>query len=227
MPSVSVRLSKPQTDDLAAICGLGVNRLNQLADAIERMNPSIKRQELRRVIAEAINDNVSANAAWRALPALAIAFRRYNVTASDLLASVRESLVSQGWDEKQLLLWHESQPVIEKMLMSPAVVLPAKARELAFDFERIYTRARILTDIRPVFDDARDEIVGADITQTLRLDYTSRNDSFSSLSLALEMADIEQLRKCCEDALRKANASREMIENKCGIEASLPGDRSK
>jgi hypothetical protein len=111
--------------------------------------------------------------------------------------------------------------------MSPAVVLPAKARELAFDFERIYTRARILTDIRPVFDDARNEIMGANVTQTLRLDYTSRNDSSTSLSLALDMSDIEELRKCCKDALRKATISREKIEASWGIEAALPGEGIK
>jgi hypothetical protein len=33
MPSVSVRLSKSQVDDLIAMCQLGVGALNQLADA--------------------------------------------------------------------------------------------------------------------------------------------------------------------------------------------------
>jgi hypothetical protein len=227
MPSVSVRLSKAQTDDLATICGLGVARLNQLADALDQTKPSIDRRELRRVIAGVAGESQAVDAAWRALPALAIAFRRFNVTASDLLDSVRKSLVNQGWKEEDLRSWHECRPVIEKILMSPAVVLPAKARELAFDFERIYTRARILTDVRPIFDDPRNEIIGANITQTLRLDYTSRNDSSTSLSLALDMSDIAELKKCCEDALRKADISREMIQTKWGIEAALPGEGTK
>ncbi len=227
MPSVSVRLSKSQTEDLAAICRLGVGRLNQLATAFEQIKPSISRRTLKNVIAQIVDDPQAVNAAWRALPALAIAFRRFNVTASNLLESVRQSLVDYGWKEEELRAWHECSPVLEKMLLSPAVVLPAKARELAFDFERIYTRARILTDIRPVFDDARNEIVGANVTQTLRLDYTSRNDLSTSLSLALDMSDIEELRKCCEDALRKANISRERIEASWGIEAALPGEGAK
>jgi hypothetical protein len=227
MPSVSVRLSKSQTDDLAVICELGVGPLNALASALDSMKPTINRRELRRVIAETTGAPQATDAAWRAIPALAIAFRRFNVPASDLLDSIRESLVVQGWNEDQLRTWHECRPVIEKLLLSPAVGLPAKARELAFDFERIYSRARILTDIRPVFDDARNEIAGANITQTLRLEYTSRNGSSTSLSLALDMSDIEALRKCCDDALRKAQISLEQIQTKWDIEAALPGEGTK
>jgi hypothetical protein len=225
MASVSVRLSKAQIEDLAAICGLGVGRLNQMAEALYRAKPSVGRQGLRRVIAEAAGDERAAAAAMRALPALAIAARRFYVTPSDLLSSIRENLENQGWQD--LRKWHECQPVIEKILGLPAVILPAKARELAVDFERFYTRARILTDIRPVFSDAKTEILGADISQTLRLDYTSRSDSAATLSLALDTADIEELKKCCEEALQKASVVRQDIENKWGLEVALPGEHSR
>ena len=43
MPSVSVRLSKSQIDDLLAMCGLKASGLNRVAEALERMKPRATR----------------------------------------------------------------------------------------------------------------------------------------------------------------------------------------
>src|SRR5206468_2991943 len=102
--------------------------------------------------------------------------------------------------------------------------LYAKARDLAFDFERLYTRARILTDIRPIYDDPRNAIVGADIIQSLRLDYVSSDGDTKTITIALDIPDLEQLKKCCEDALQKSEVARKLIEGS-GLEVVLPGER--
>jgi hypothetical protein len=224
MPSVSVRLAKSQIDDLIAMCGLGASGLNRVADALDRMKPTIRRSELRRVISEAAGEAKASEATARALPGLAAAIRKYNISSSDLLESVQSGLIAQNGEKATSFLWHECRPIIEKMLSAPAVSLYAKARDLAFDFERLYARARVLTDIRPVYDDSRNIIIGADITQTLRLDYFSSEAETKTIALALDILDIEQLKKCCEDALQKSEAARKLIEG-TGLEVVLPGER--
>jgi hypothetical protein len=223
MPSVSVRLARSQIDDIVSLCRLGPPQLNALADALQDTRPTIKRDELRRVVAETITDPAAAQGARRVLSGLSTATRRFNVPSTELLESVGENLLTQKLDESDLRAWHESRPIIERMLSAPIIGLDAKAKDLAFDFERLYARARILTDIRPVFDDARDDIVGVDITQTLRLDYMSPvRDGATTLSIAMDTADIEQLKKCCEDALQKANKAREYME-KINLDVAMPG----
>jgi hypothetical protein len=224
MPSVSVRLSKSQIDDLLAMCGPGANGLNRVAEALERTKPTIKHTELRRVISQAAGEGIASEATSRALPGLAMAIRRFNIQPSDLLESVQSGLISQNLPNDAALRWHECRPIIEKMLSTAAITLYAKARDLAFDFERLYTRARVLTDIRPVFDDSRNVIVGAEITQTLRLDYLSSEADNKTITIALDIADIEQLKKCCDDALQKASAARKLIDD-TGLEVVLPGER--
>lgn len=224
MPSVSVRLSRSQIDDLVAMSGLGTIGLNQAADALERTKPTIKRTELRRAISSVVNDERALAAFLRALPGLATAIRKYNVSATDLLDSVQSGLLAQNVGDATLRNWHECRPVIERMLSSVAVRLYAKAREIAFDFERLYARARILTDIRPVYDDDRNVIIGTDITQTLRLDYFTSEAETKTITIALDTPDLEQLKKCCEDALQKAEVARKLIENS-GLEVVPPGER--
>jgi len=159
----------------------------------------------------------------RALSGLATAIRKFNIPASNLFEMVQSSLGELS--EQDMLLWHECKPIIQRIVSSEFVTLYAKARDLAFDFERLFARSRILTDIRPVFDDERNIIVGADITQTLRLDFFSpERTTTNSMSFALDLADIEQLRKACEEALRKAKAARNLIDEKTGLNAVLAGE---
>jgi hypothetical protein len=225
MPSVSVRLDKSQIDDLIAMCDLGAAGLNKIADRLEQMKPTIKRNALNREITEAAGGGPGATAAVRALPGLAAAIRKYNLSANDLLDSIQSGLIGQALDTT-LRNWHECRPVITRILLSPPVVLYAKARDLAFDFERVYARARILTDIRPVYDDSRNVIIGANITQTLRIDYFQPESDTKTVTIALDMLDVDQLKKCCEDALQKADVAKQLLEQS-GLDVALPGERQQ
>jgi hypothetical protein len=222
MPSISTNPSKSQKNDLLAICRLGAVRLNAVAGSLEQRKATVKRSEFRRIISETFDDTHAAEAARRALPGLATAIRKFNISAISLFEMIESSL--NGFSEQEMLSWHECQPIIQRIVSSGFVTLYAKARDLAFDFERLYARSRILTDIRPVFDDPRDTIVGANITQTLRLDYFTADSVTNSISVALDVSDIEQLRKACEEALRKAEAARALVERNPELNAVLPGE---
>lgn len=222
MPSVSANLSKSQVADLLAICRSGAVRLNQLANALEQQRPTVKRSEFRRAISDSLNDAQAAIAAARALPGLATAIRKFDIRASRLFEMFQNSF--EGMTNSDRTAWHECWPIIERIVSTDFVTLYAKARDLAFDFERLYARARILTDIRPVFDDGRNVIVGTDITQTLRIDYFSSESNANSISIAMDVADIEQLRRACEDALKKTTVARDLIEKNTPLEAALPGE---
>ena len=222
MPSVSTNLSKSQRGDLMTLCQVGAAKLNQVASVLEQHRPTIKRSEFRKLISEAFDDPQVSAAASRALPGLATALRKFNISAARLFEMIGSSFHDMQETEKKS--WHECRPIIQQMTSSECVMVYAKARDLAFDFERLYAQARILTDIRPVFDDSRNEIIGADITETLRLDYFLPESTSNSVSIAMDVADIEQLQKVCEDALRKAEAARKLMEDKAALPAVLPGE---
>jgi hypothetical protein len=226
MPSISVNLPRSHVDDLVAVCRIGTVRLNQIADALHRMPLALKRSEIRRVIASAAGDGQETQVTDRVLGGLAIAIRHFNVPAGDLLDKIQISLFSSNLSEEDKSSWHECRPIIEKMLSASSLRSSVKARELSYDFDNIYAQARILVDIRPVFDDVKEVIIGADITHTLRLEYITEGDDTTILSVAMDRDDIRKLQECCEEALRKSDKAISLVQNQ-KLEAFTPGGESE
>ena len=63
--------------------------------------------------------------------------------------------------------------------------------------------------------------------QTLRLEYASQQGDHTNLSIALDLDDVRQLSETCDRALRKAQASVDLIQGKCAIEAIIIGEKDK
>jgi hypothetical protein len=224
MPSVSVKLAQGQVDDLVIVRRVGTSQLNALAERLERMTLTIRRSELRRVIADVVGTE-PATAVRRVLTGLAFAIRTRGVPPADLLKVMGESLRSQGWTEEDLLRWHECSPVLVRLVTAPSVVLTTKARDLAEDFERALTGARILTDIRPVYSESDDDIVGAEVIQTLRIEYDGRSDNNTgTISFALDLEDIKKLKTACDRAITKAESAKKLMSNPLGDEVLVLGE---
>jgi hypothetical protein len=224
MPSFSIKLSQSQAEDLTTICGLGAHRLNALAEALSGKT-TIRRSELRRIIASVVDDEKVVRALSRVFLGLAFAIRSQRRTSADLMKALDEALRSP--DLKGVpdpLLWHECAPIIEQMITSPSVMLSTKARDLAEDFERALISARILTDVRPVYNHA-DDIVGAEIIQTLRIEFDSRADkNTGTISFGLDLEDIKHLLTACERALKKAEAANTLMRAGLGDEVLVLGE---
>lgn len=154
---------------------------------------------------------------------LALTDRRTGPTEGFSLDGIDRNYASVFLDEDQQKVWRECRPIIGEMVLTPIAQIVAKATDLAFDFARLCVRARILTDVRPVFTEARDAIVGAAITQTLRVDYTSPDGDDQTISFALDEKDLKALFNACSDALQKAAKARNLIEES-GRDAIIVGE---
>lgn len=222
MPTARIVLGRSQAEDLAALCSIGGERLSRIARTIEDSKPTINWEKIGGLIG-AEPDEETSRSVRRVLLGLGRASRRGVGTIAELLNSVGEFLQSQ-WDEPRLEQWRECRPAIERLLNTESVVLASKAADLATDFDRLLVGARILTDIRPVFDVPRDEIIGSVITQTLIIEYISPEGEQGTLSVAVDSDDIEELRKACETAAKKSKIARTVTENKLRVEAIMSGE---
>jgi hypothetical protein len=83
------------------------------------------------------------------------------------------------------------------------VALSFKAQKLAYLHERIFRDADILTDIRPIFNEAGEAVLSAIIGQTLTITFT-RVGATERIHLALDAGDVLGLRKACDRAILKA-----------------------
>lgn len=128
--------------------------------------------------------------------------RRYRISPDVLVESLRTSFKVD-----------EPGTGITGLLQSKVVQRFAKALTLRNEYERIVTDTRILTDIRPIFDDDEDEpnVEAAIVNHTLRFSYTS-GDGDHEIHFALDAADLTKLTAQIERALKKDKASQVLTE---------------
>jgi hypothetical protein len=220
MPDRIIRLSKSQADDIVTVCSFGGDALLRVANAIEAMPTTIRKEKIEESFAAQLGSEKS-KPLTRMLLGLATVHRRNFDNVAALLESI--SLPTE-WDEAKRAKWLECRPAFERLLSLESVVLATKAIDLSFDVERFCVGTRIITDIRPVFDLARNQIAGSTIRQTLRLEYMSLDGTVASVSIGLDADDIDRLKKACEEANHKAIVARETLTKSGITEIIVPGE---
>jgi hypothetical protein len=217
------RLTPSQRQDIAATCDIGATRLNEIAGKIEFQRLTIRRSKIEKIFHdEAGPENGTALA--NLLFGIAGTFRRTPTSPKEFLDRMSNAIEAAAPEEPGLNKWGSCRPAIERLLSTHSVTLAAKALDISYDFERVYIAGRLLTSIRPVFDDPRESIVGSTIVQTLRIEYVAGNGDQSSISIAVDADDIRQLMTECERSLNKAKTAKTQIEHKWNLEAIIPGE---
>ena len=88
--------------------------------------------------------------------------------------------------------------------------ITSKAFDILTDAERVFYSAKILTDVRPVFDDQGNKIEGAVIMHNLRIHFGQDNDH-RDFFVALDTNDIKELRTVLDRAEKKAKSLEELL----------------
>jgi hypothetical protein len=223
MLTPTLRLSDSQIRDLAVVCEIGASRLEIIASGLSRQKPTIRRNTIDDYLRENLGHERAAVLS-RLLFGIAGTFRRTHSSATEVLDSITPAVKAQEGEDDRLKLWDGCRSGFEKLLTSDAVSLAAKAIDISYDFERVFLTGRLLTSIRPVFDDDREEIVGSTIVQTLRMEFIASNGDQSSISIAMDSDDIKLLRKECDTALNKAEKAKSEMESKFRLDAMIAGE---
>jgi hypothetical protein len=119
-------------------------------------------------------------------------------------------LNSINWDEGRQL-------VAELMKFDHALGVSAKIIGVVSDHDHVYCRARILTDIRPVFASSVTEPPAAMVVvHTLRLSYHSFSNAgeIQGFYLALDSSDLEELQQQIERAIEKEKTLKSVLSSK-------------
>ncbi len=102
---------------------------------------------------------------------------------------------------------------LQKLLRVPSLATGAKATNVLYQIERNLVTSRVISDIRPIFDLESDEINGALVIHTLKLEYFSDDtDNTKEFFVSLNAADIDQLIHNLTRAKRKAQRLREALQ---------------
>jgi hypothetical protein len=223
MLAPNFRLSPSQRHDIAVACEIGASRLGMIASKIDALGLTIRRSRIEKILHDNLGQE-TGTALGHLLFGIAGTFRRTPTSAKDFLDGISAAIEAASEEEPSFKKWGDCRPALERLLTTQSISLAAKVLDISYDFERVYLAGRLLTSIRPVFDDPRERILGSTIVQTLRIEFIAPNGDQSSISIAVDSDDIRQLITECERALNKAETAKAEIEKKCGYEAIIPGE---
>jgi len=96
------------------------------------------------------------------------------------------------------------------------VVLAAKVFDVQHEYEKVFRKARIMTDIRPVFDPSGAEAIGAMVVHSLSVAY-AQGGEHKEIVFAMDDSDMSALRKLLDRAETKSKTAEKLIE-KTGIQ---------
>ncbi len=221
--SLQLRATMQQLVDLKKIAELGVDNLGNVFEILQSLtNPTLGPQELLAVVSELLPDD--AECLVRQLLSLQGLMRQTGRPVDEVMSGLRTAIEREGADVGlNLTEWDNIVDILKQLVQQQCVRLSATAIELAYDYANLLRRTKLLTDIRPLFNEDADSIEGAVVSYTLRLHYNSA-DGEHELSVALDQADVQDLVAQCNRALKKAATSRSLMVDKCGIAVTVSGE---
>lgn len=171
-------------------------------------------EDLQRVVAR-VADEEKASELSMALLNLVHLKRAHLAAPADLHSAIRTALARrtgpQRWSADDLAKWDAVGARLNALLTLDSLLVLEKVLDLKFDHESILQRARLITEMQPVFSEDLSDIRSFLVAHTLRVDYTRANRA-ESLSLALDEQDLVLLKKECERALQKARLVRDRMK---------------
>ncbi|MHC9292037.1 hypothetical protein ACRCUN_06190 [Mycobacterium sp. LTG2003] len=194
----SLRIPDGDRDALVGLLKLGTADGKELSTAIDASDGSFNS------VADLLGKHdVDGRTAFTSLMSLMAAGRRFRISSDALVEVLTNSF---GVEDAGM--------GITALLNNATIQRYAKALTLRNEYERIVTDTRILSDIRPVFDDDEENpgIRAAIVNHTLRFTYTAGDGERHESHFALDVHDLEKLKAQIERALKKDKASQSLVE---------------
>lgn len=222
--ALQLPVSAEQLDDLRRVVKLGPDLLGRVAAAIEDLRkPPLSASQLVFAVAAVIGEGDAERLVRQILGIHGFAIQTGH-SISDVLSGLGDVIERQTPEaDMPIELWRAVEPRVKALVEARCVRLTTRAMDLAFDYTNLLRNARIITDIRPVFDLAGHTIEAAVVSYTLRIHYFS-DDGEHELSIAMSESDVAEFREQCDRAIRKAATAKTTMENRCGIPASISGE---
>lgn len=223
-----MNFEKYQLDDFLAISSLEPDALSEVYKNIETsiIGP-VSYEKLKETIEEVLGDKKSiASALVRELIIIRGSFRKKDFEIEDIRNSILNAInVDPDWSEEQINSWKKIEQIFLEILELPIVRIITRAINLSYEYSNIWKGARILTDIRPIFDELGKSIEGSVISHCFRLRFDSVNGR-NELNVALDISDIESLLEQCNRAITKAKTAKQFMETNAKVPTMISGDRN-
>jgi hypothetical protein len=211
---ITLTLRKEQLADLKVIRDLGPELLQSVIDKLSNVKLlPIRASELYLAITEALPERKrEANAIMSLLMWLYPVRRQRDLSVEDIMEGLQHGINAQKekWEKSEEAAWTAIQPQLQKLLSLQSVLTLIKGLELIYDHQNLLQNMKILTDVRPIYNEDASDISGAIVSYTLRLDYNTIGHN-KTISLAMDKDDVRKLRNMCDRALKKSETAKKFM----------------
>lgn len=227
--AIHLNLSRLQIEDLNAIRELGEEQLNKVLDRLKLEDDIVlTTSKIKDALREVLDgEDQIITRVIRQLLSLNGLLRQRDLEVDEVVASVLLSVLDCGrqWSEEEIDGWNSFKSCLVELLQLKCFRVLEKTLNLSYEYANLLQSTRVITDIRPIFNEEKTEIDGAVISFTLRIQYDSA-DSDHGLSLTIDEGDIDHLIKQCEEAKKKAKVAQECMTKKAAINTVISGGSS-
>jgi hypothetical protein len=102
-------------------------------------------------------------------------------------------------------------PQLTSLLKTPSIDVSSRANDVQHEYEKLFSSARILTDLRPLFGSSGTEILGMMIVHNLEISY-HHNHEYKEAFFAMDESDLALLRKALDRAELKAASLQQVLK---------------
>jgi hypothetical protein len=214
--------------DARQILSLDDDAYRRLATQLSKADTFLSRSELAAVVAEAVGEGSDRLA--KVIYGIAQIVHDADMPASeamDVLATgIEDKSTSLGLEERRTLIER-----LRKLVAEPiGFAKQFKARQLVDAIGAELDAFRIICDMRPVFDQGRERIVGAVPITMLRLEYTRTDGDSAVVEVRVTEKQLTQFGERVEEARRKLRIIKDLLtQSKITIpktKSTVPEDES-
>jgi hypothetical protein len=211
----TLRIPDAYADGLRQLASLSAEDYKSIASALEKVPPRLKSSEL----AESLQDAVPSIALTdlRKIIETASSFAtsfgpQEEVTIDQFVTDLLEAMHGDPdrFGEPPKLGWDDFREEIASLLASKTLRLSSRADDIQHEQTNLFTGARILSDIRTVFDAETVEPQAALVIHQMKITYF-HNGEYQDIYIAMDNADLRSLRAVIERAERKTDQLKTLI----------------
>jgi hypothetical protein len=202
-----------------ALVGLDDLQFDELVKALEETPPVLDSESFVDGVISRVTTFASdvARIVLTELLAMLYSGSRSSVSSSELAVDLSEAALEAN--SEKFPFTAEQRKILESRLSrvftTRGLRITGKAQYVFFDNDKRYLEARILTDLRPIFDDLPEGIAAATVIHNLRIRY-SENGEIKDVYFSMSREDLTELTKVIERALIK-EASIDQLAQKSSI----------
>ncbi len=210
-----LRIPPQRVSALAKLLSLDDQRVDELIAVLEKASPTLKGEDLLDFVAAELSATQPVLTEIVTLLLSLTALRlRLDLDASKLSTILWQAITESEYEE----LKHQEKDEkaftqrLTRLLNVESLLYPTKAPSVILAHENVFTYARIITDIRPIFGpDVTIEPPAAAIIHTLQLT-CRRGDDVNDFYIAMDRDDLNLLRDVLKRAVLKADNLHTFLE---------------